>query len=95
MSTQDPSIRLKKWIAAIVEDPRTDLIGVLEHIQKHCGEELFEDFENDNMDNWMASMENLIDILQAMIGVPSYHTRLARLQAQVDKYPDSRTPEPL
>ena len=87
--------RYHRWIRAIAEDPRTDIEGVIQHIHKHCGAELDESFSNDDMVNWIASMENLIAISKVLLRVtvrPTEH--LARLEEQVAKHPESRTPEP-
>lgn len=87
--------RYHRWIRAIAEDPQTDIEGIIEHIHKHCGAELDESFSNDDMVNWIASMENLIAISKVLLRVEvKPKDRIARLEAQVAKHPEIRIPEP-
>lgn len=87
--------RYHKWIRAIAEDPRTDIEGVIKHIHKHCGPELYESFSNDDMVNWIASMENLIAITKILMRLSvTIDHKIARLQEKTDKHPESCTPEP-
>ena len=89
--------RLDRWIQAIADDPKTTFNDVVVHILKHVFMEISE-LQNGSPTEqleWLASMDNLLDIAKTMLKVePSVELRLQRLQAQVDKYPETRTPEP-
>ena len=87
--------RLSRWIDAIANDETCELEDIISHIQKHFGIEIAEEYDAGNLDQWLASSENLIDIFKKMAKLRSNtELRLQRLQEQVDRFPDLRTPEP-
>lgn len=88
--------RLSRWIDAIANDETCELEDIISHIQKHFGIEIAEEYDAGNLDQWLASSENLIDIFKKMAKLRSNtELRLQRLQEQVDRFPDLRTPEPI
>lgn len=89
--------RLRNWIQAIADDPQTTYDDVVQHIYKHVTTELMELHGSPEVQQrWLASMDNLLDITRTLLNVKqSPEIRLQRLQEQVEKYPDRRTPEPV
>ena len=91
----DNEERLSRWIDAIADDDTCEVGDIISHIQKHFGDELIEEYYCGNIEQWLASSENLIDIFKKILELKSNtDLRLQRLQEQVDRFPDSRTPEP-
>lgn len=76
----------KKWIKAIADDPRTTEEVIIEHLQKHANEAIV------SMEEWIASFENLLEILKIKTYNKSDNTKtkIMRLhekyESDVDKY---------
>lgn len=86
--------RYHRWIRAIVEDPKTDIEGIIKHIHKHCGAELDESFANNDMVNWVASTENLLAIAKALLRISvTTKDKIDRLEEKQKTIDTSKVPD--
>lgn len=82
-----------EWIGDIVSDPRTNLQELLRHIHHHTDEAMTEGMSTD----WLASMENLIEIVrrQQQYFEPTIRHRLERLYLHWQADPHNTTGPPI
>lgn len=82
-----------EWIDDIAADERHSLKDLLEHIHHHTDEGATEGISGE----WLASMQNLIEIIRRKqkLGVPSARGMTERLYLHWQKDPEHMTPPPL
>ena len=94
MINRTKSDRLEKWIAEIAKDIISGKCndGIIQHIRKHT-EEL--DELPDGIENWVASMENLILIYKQIHNIEiTLDHQLQRLQTKYEENPQNTRQNP-
>lgn len=90
---------LSDWLDAIAEDIKSDHCqdGILEHLHKHTGESIGVGEPCENLNEWMASLINLVEIAKRVFDLnPTSEDQLDRLQKKFEKEGIERgyTPNP-
>ena len=79
---------LSNWLNAIAVDIKSNKCqdGILQHLLKHCGEPVGEGEPCTDLNEWMASLLNLVDIAKRVFDLnPTTEDRLDRLQKKFEK----------
>lgn len=93
-----PHTKWRRWILTIGKE--TSLEEIVRHIKEHATVDLDRDVEQDTVGDWIASMYNLLGVLQAVrfdstVEPNTVRTRMLELlQRKWEENPTKFTPPP-